>query len=152
MKQTISLRQALINANAVNLLDNPDIFDELASLKDLKDAIEARRDELHDPLVEAATRLIPDNARTENGGGSFVHNGRTFALDVKNDFSEIITEPQRFQDAECVDYRYQAKVRDRNRAAAKACTANMDADVKTYRINHPDYQPPILSTVVKVID
>lgn len=144
----LEFTQAFIDANEA-VLNKVTALEETRALRRLIKACEQRIDERSDEAVQQATEILAAENKSQ---GEFVYNNHKYQIEVKPDYSEFINEPQKYTQEECVDYRYQNKVRERNRIAAKACTVNMAADVKTYRINHPDWEPANNTVTLKVID
>ena len=111
---------------------------EFGAIRQQEKALAARKAEIQD---EALKQALSELAKTNRTSGEISVGQYVFEVSVTDNYAEIIEESSKYPQEECVDYRFQAKMRDRNQAAAKACTAKMEADLKAYKLNHPFWAP-----------
>ena len=111
---------------------------EFGAIRQQEKELQSRKEAIH---KEALKQALAELAKTNRTSGEITVGQYVFEVSVADNYAEIIDRPQSYPQEECVDYRYQAKVRARNQAAAKSCTAKMNADLATYLNNHPDWSP-----------
>lgn len=111
---------------------------EFGSIRQQENTLKSRKAEIHDEALEQA---IAELAKSNRSSGEITVGPYVFEVSVSDNYDEIIDHPQNYPQDECVDYRFQAKIRERNLSAAKSCTARMNADLATYLNSHPDWSP-----------
>ena len=140
--KAIDLRQALIEANNVNL-NGADALVETSIIKQLIASCEARVGELEKEAKEIAL--------THTRSGQFTHEGHTFEMQENVTF-DFVGKPQKYTMPEGVTFRQktaeQKSLKSQSSAITKALKANKDAFPRT----HANTEPEEATYVLKSID
>ena len=137
-----TLRQALINANEINLIESVSPLTELWSLRKLIAACETRIKEISDDAIAEAL--------TYTESGQFMHEGHTFQIQQTDVFD--MSNYNRYKGEDTIRWRTKKEAQAQARKYASALTKEMDAIVKSFVTLHPDWTPDETKLTVKVID
>ena len=137
-----TLRQALINANEINLIESVSPLTELWSLRKLIAACETRIKEISDDAIAEAL--------TYTESGQFMHEGHTFQIQQTDVFD--MSNYNRYKGEDTIRWRTKKEAQAQARKYASALTKEMDAIVKSFITLHPDWTPDEVKLTVKVID
>ena len=137
-----TLRQALINANEINLIESVSPLTELWSLRKLIAACETRIKEISDDAIAEAL--------TYTESGQFMHEGHTFQIQQTDVFD--MSNYNRYKGEDAIRWRTKKEAQAQARKYASALTKEMDAIVKSFITLHPDWTPDEVKLTVKVID
>ena len=137
-----TLRQALINANEINLIESVSPLTELWSLRKLIAACETRIKEISDDAIAEAL--------TYTESGQFMHDQHTFQLQQTDVFD--MSNYNRYKGEDAIRWRSKKEAQAQARKYASALTKEMDAIVKSFITLHPDWTPDEVKLTVKVID
>ena len=137
-----TLRQALINANEINLIESVSPLTELWSLRKLIAACETRIKEISDDAIAEAL--------TYTESGQFMHEGHTFQIQQTDVFD--MSNYNRYKGEDAIRWRTKKEAQAQARKYASALTKEMDAIVKSFVTLHPDWTPDETKLTVKVID
>ena len=137
-----TLRQALINANEINLMESVSPLTELWSLRKLIAACETRIKEISDDALQEAL--------THTQKGEFIHDGHKYQLQRTEVFD--MSNYNRYKGEDAIRWRSKKEAQATARKYAAALTKEMDAIVKSFVTLHPDWTPDETKLTVKVID
>ena len=137
-----TLRQALINANEINLIESVSPLTELWSLRKLIAACETRIKEISDDAIAEAL--------TYTESGQFMHEGHTFQIQQTDVFD--MSNYNRYKGEDTIRWRTKKEAQAQARKYASALTKEMDAIIKSFITLHPDWTPDETKLTVKVID
>ena len=137
-----TLRQALINANEINLIESVSPLTELWSLRKLIAACETRIKEISDDAIAEAL--------TYTESGQFMHEGHTFQIQQTDVFD--MSNYNRYKGEDAIRWRTKKEAQAQARKYASALTKEMDAIIKSFITLHPDWTPDETKLTVKVID
>ena len=145
--KAIDLRQALIEANNVNL-NGADALIETSILKQLIESCKARIDTL-----DTAAKLLAEQELTALGepSGKFEHDGHHYSLDVTPVF-DIVGKPQKYTMPEGVDYRKKAAEQAEYKKESAKLTRKMKEIMDTFPIDHPSITPDEIKETLKCLD
>ena len=138
--KAIDLRQALIEANEVNI-NGADALVETTILKQLIESCKARVEEL-----EPEAKILAGGELDEIGenSGKFEHEGHHYSLDVTPVY-DMVGKPQKYTMPEGVEYRKKAD----EQAGYKKLSAKLTREMKTIMDNFPQDHPNIAPDEVK---
>ena len=135
------LRQALINANEINLIESVSPLTELWSLRKLIKAAEERLKEIsNDALQEALTY-------TESG--QFLHDGHTFQLQQTCTFD--FSDYHRYNTPDAAAWREKQREKAELQKRVSALTASMKTIMDNYAVLY-DKEPDETKLIIKVIE
>lgn len=137
-----TLRQALINANEINLIESVSPLTELWSLRKLIAACETRIKEISDDALHEALEYTQK--------GEFIHEGHKYQLQRTEVFD--MSNYNRYKGEDAIRWRSKKEAQATARKYAAALTKEMDAIVKSFVTLHPDWTPDEVKLTVKVID
>ncbi len=137
-----TLRQALINANEINLIESVSPLTELWSLRKLIAACETRIKEISDDALHEALEYTQK--------GEFIHDGHKYQLQRTEVFD--MSNYNRYKGEDAIRWRTKKEAQAQARKYAAALTKEMDAIVKSFVTLHPDWTPDEIKLTVKVID
>lgn len=129
-------------------LQNDNALVQFANLKGIESALKACLDELKPQAIELAMEQLALAQRTS---GDFAYEGHRFSLS-KKDIYDMAGKPQRYTMPEGVQYRDFAKQKADLAKRSSAITKFMDALVKTFAAQHPDFKPDDTQFVLKVLE
>ena len=135
------LRQALINANEINLIESVSPLTELWSLRKLIKAAEERLKEIsNDALQEALTY-------TESG--QFLHDGHTFQLQQTCTFD--FSDYHRYNTPDAAAWREKQREKAELQKRVSALTASMKTIMDNYAVLYSK-EPDETKLIIKVIE
>ena len=137
-----TLRQALINANEINLIESVSPLTELWSLRNTIKAAEERITQISDQAIQEALQYTQK--------GEFVHDGHKYQLQRTEVFD--MSNYNRYKGEDAIRWRTKKEAQAQARKYASALTKEMDAIVKSFITLHPDWTPDETKLTVKVID
>ena len=137
-----TLRQALINANEINLIESVSPLTELWSLRNTIKAAEERITQISDQAIAEALE------HTQKG--EFVHDGHKYQLQRTDVFD--MSNYNRYKGEDTIRWRTKKEAQAQARKYASALTKEMDAIIKSFITLHPDWTPDETKLTVKVID
>ena len=140
--KAIDLRQALIEANNVNL-NGADALVETSILKQLIASCEARMDELE--------REAKEMALTHTKSGQFTHEGHTYELQENVTF-DFVGKPQKYTMPEGVTFRQKTAEQKSLKSQSSAITKALKAIKDAFPQVHPNIEPDEVTYVLKCID
>ena len=145
--KAIDLRQALIEANNVNL-NGADALVETRAMRQLIESCKARIEELEPEATELAKEELAKLGATK---GKFEHNGHHYTLD-KDKVYDIIGDTKKYNTPEAANYRRKAKEQKALKDQSAVLTKDMRAIYEAYPINHPNIEPDSVKTTLKCLD
>ena len=145
--KSIDLRQALIEANNVNL-NGADALVESSILKQLIASCEDRVKEL-DPEAKKLARKELKKLKARSG--KFEHEGHHYTMDVE-DVYNILTDLDKYDTADAKSYRSKAARQKALKDKSATLTKEMKAIYDNYPVNHPDIAPDSEKTTLKFLD
>ena len=145
--KSIDLRQALIEANNVNL-NGADALVESAILKQLIASCEDRVKTL-DPEAKKLARK--ELRKLKARSGKFEHLGHHYTMDVE-DVYNILTDLDKYDTADAKSYRSKAARQKTLKDKSATLTKEMKTIYDNYPVNHPDITPDSEKTTLKYID
>jgi hypothetical protein len=145
--KAIDLRQALIEANDVNL-NTADALVESSILKQLIESCKARIE-----VIEPAAKKLAEQELAELGetSGKFYHEGHHYTLDVTPVF-DIVGKPQKYTGEDGVEYRKKFKEQTELKKASAKLTRKMKQIMDDFPENHPNIEPDEIKQTLKCID
>ena len=129
-------------------LQNDNALVQFANLKGIESALKACLDEIKPEAIELAMEQLALAQRTS---GDFVYKEHRYSLS-KKDIYDMAGKPQRYTMPEGVQYRDFAKQKADLAKRSSAMTKFMDALVKTFAAQHPDFKPDDTQFVLKVME
>ena len=129
-------------------LKNNNALVQFANLKGIESALKDCLDEIKPEAIKLAKKQLALAQRTS---GDFAYEGRHFSLS-KKDIYDMAGKPQRYTMPEGVQYRDFAKQKADLAKRSSAMTKFMDALVKTFAAQHPDFKPDDTQFVLKVLE
>ena len=129
-------------------LKNDNALVQFANLKGIESALKECLDEIKPEAIKLAKKQLALAQRTS---GDFAYEGRHFSLS-KKDIYDMAGKPQRYTMPEGVQYRDFAKQKADLAKRSSAMTKFMDALVKTFAAQHPDFKPDDTQFVLKVME
>ena len=145
--KAIDLRQALIEANNVNL-NGADALVETRAMRQLIESCKARIEELEPEATELAKEELAKLGATK---GKFEHNGHHYTLD-KDKVYDIIGDTKKYNTPEAANYRRKAKEQKALKDQSAVLTKDMRAIYEAYPINHPNIEADSEKTTLKCLD
>lgn len=145
--KSIDLRQALIEANNVNL-NGADALVESAILKQLIASCEDRVKTL-DPEAKKLARKVLRKLKARSG--KFEHLGHHYTMDVE-DVYNILTNLDKYDTADAKSYRSKAARQKTLKDKSATLTKEMKTIYDNYPVNHPDITPDSEKTTLKFLD
>ena len=130
-----------MNTNSLSALDQLRIY--RSEIKEREALINSISDEA---TAEAVAILLRDN-RTS---GEFEHNGHKYQLQRTEVFD--FADYRRYPQPEAVQWRDNARAREKEQKTVRARTAIMNGCVKTFAQLYPDKEPDEIKITVKVIE
>ena len=143
----IDLRQALIEANNVNL-NGADALIETSILKQLIESCKARIDELDTAAKRLAEQHLADLGEPS---GKFEHENHHYSLDVTPVF-DIVGKPQKYTMPEGVQYRQYAKDQADYKKESAKLTRKMKTIMDNFPHDHPSIAPDEIKHTLKCLD
>ena len=145
--KAIDLRQALIEANDVNI-NGADVLVETSVLKQLIESCKARVDEL-----ETDAKTLAEGKLEELGeaSGKFEHEGHHYTLDVTEVF-DIVGKPQKYTMPEGVEYRKKAGEQAEHKKESAKLTRKMKEIMDNFPEDHPNIEPDEVKKTLKCLD
>ena len=145
--KAITLRQALIEANKINL-NGADALVETSVLKQLIESCKARVSEL-----EKTTKAMAKSALAEQGAksGSFEHNGHHYTLDSTPVY-DFVGKPKKYTMPEGVEYRKKAAEQQGYKDKSAAITRNLKSIRDSFPTAHPNIEPDGFTETLKCLD
>ena len=144
-----NLACAIQNWSAAQLSDKKiNALTETALLKDIENVLKDYQSALKPDAIALAKEQLALAQRTS---GDFVYEGHRFSLSQK-DIYDMAGKPQRYTMPEGVQYRDFAKQKADLAKRSSAMTKFMDALVKTFAAQHPDFKPDDTQFVLKVME
>ena len=145
--KAIDLRQALIEANNVNI-NGADALVETSILKQLIESCKARIDEL-----DTAAKILAGGELDELGekSGKFEHEGHHYTLDVTPVF-DIVGKPQKYTMPEGVEYRKKAAEQAEYKKESAKLTRKMKTIMDNFPEDHPNIAPDEVKKTLKCLD
>ena len=144
--------QNWLNENLQNWLNenlqNDNALVQFANLKNIESALKACLDEIKPQAIEFAKKQLALAQRTS---GDFAYKDHKFSLSKKNIY-DMAGKPQRYTMPEGVQYRDLANQKADLAKRSSAITRFMDALVKTFAAQHPDFKPDDTQFVLKVME
>ena len=146
--KAINLRQALIEANNVNL-NGGDALEETRALRQLIASANTRIEELETAAVEdAKVCAIEQNGEDK---GKFLLDGHHFELRRTPNF-EFVDKPQKYTKEECVVYRQKIAEQQVLKAKSSAITKALKAIKDAFPETHPNIEPDSVEYTVVCVD
>ncbi len=145
--KAIELRQALIEANDINL-NGADALVETTVLKQLIESCKARIEKLEPEAQELTQQILADLGETS---GKFPHEGHHYTLDCVPVF-DIVGKPQKYTMPEAVTYRQKAAQQTDYKKQSAILTKEMKAIMDVFPITHPNIKPDELKSTLKCLD
>lgn len=136
-----TLRQALISANEINLIESVSPLTELWSLRKLIKAAEERLKEISDDALQEAL--------TYTESGQFLHEGHTFQLQQTCTFN--FADYHRYNTKDAAIWREKQQEKAELQKRVSALTASMKTIMDNYAVLY-DKEPDEVKITVKVID
>ena len=145
--KAIDLRQALIEANEVNI-NGADALVETSILKQLIESCKARVDEL-----DTAAKILAGGELDELGekSGKFEHEGHHYSLDVTPVY-DMLGRPQKYTMEEGVDYRKKADEQAEYKKESAKLTREMKTIMDNFPKDHPNIAPDEVKETLKCLD
>ena len=145
--KAIELRQALIEANDVNL-NGADALVETSVLKQLIESCKTRISDL-DPEAKKLARKELKKLKARSG--KFEHNGHHYTLDV-DEIYDLIGKPQKYTMPEAVLYRQKAREQQEYKDKSAGLTKDMRNILEQFPTGHPNIEPDEVKTTLKYLD
>jgi hypothetical protein len=145
--KAIELRQALIEANDVNL-NGADALIESSVLRQLIESCKVRVDELEPEAMKLAEQKLEELGETS---GKFEHAGHHYSLDVTAVF-DMVGKPQKYTMPEGVDYRKEAVEKEEHKKESAKLTRKMKTIMDNFPEDHPNIEPDEIKKVLKCLD
>ena len=145
--KAIDLRQALIEANDVNI-NGADVLVETSVLKQLIESCKARVDELELEAKKLAEQKLVEKGETS---GKFDHEGHHYTLDVTEVF-DIVGKPQKYTMPEGVEYRKKAAEQAEHKKESAKLTRKMKEIMDNFPEDHPNIEPDEVKKTLKCLD
>jgi hypothetical protein len=136
-----TLRQALINANEINLIESVSPLTELWSLRKLIAACETRIKEISDQAIAEAL--------TYTESGQFMHDQHTFQIQQTCTFD--FSDYHRYNTSDAATWREKQREKAELQKKVSALTASMKTIMDNYAVLY-DKEPDEVKLTVKVID
>ena len=145
--QAIELRQALIEANDVNLYGG-DALVETSVLKQLIESCKARINELDTDAKALAEEELAAEGLTK---GKFEHGGHHYTLD-KEQVYNLTGDAKKYNTPEAANYRRKAREQKALKDQSAVLTKEMKAIYDAYPVNHPNINPDSEKITLKCLD
>ena len=145
--KAIDLRQALIEANDINLY-GADALVESSILKQLIESCKARLEALADDAEALAVQELTRIGATK---GKFEHLGHHYTMDNEEVY-DIIDSPKKYNTADAAEYRQKALKQKVLKAQSSALTKEMKTIYDNYHTNHPNIEPDSYKRTLKYLD
>ena len=145
--KAIELRQALIEANDVNL-NGADALEETSVLKQLIESCKARIGDLDDEATKLAKKELK---KLKVRSGKFEHLGHHYTMDVE-DVYDILNDAEKYDTADAKSYRSKAARQKALKERSAVLTKEMKTIYDNYPKNHPTVEPDEVKTTLKCID
>jgi len=145
--KAIDLRQALIEANDVNL-NSADALVETRALRQLIASVEERIKTLN-PAAKALAK--EEMAKQGITSGKFDHEGHHYTLDVTLVF-DIVGKPQKYTMPEGVEYRKKFNEQAEYKKKSAKLTRKMKEIMDDFPENHPNIEPDEIKQTLKCLD
>ncbi len=145
--KAIELRQALIEANDVNL-NGADALIESSVLKQLMESCKVRVDELEPEAKKLAAQKLAEKGETS---GKFEHEGHHYTLDVTAVF-DMVGKPQKYTGEDGVEYRKKFKEKEELKKASAKLTRKMKTIMDNFPEDHPNIEPDEIKETLKCLD
>ena len=136
-----TLRNALINANEINLIESVSPLTELWSLRKLIKAAEERLKEISDDALQEAL--------THTESGQFMHDGHTFQLQQTCTFD--FSDYHRYNTPDAAAWREKQREKAELQKRVSALTASMKTIMDNYAVLY-DKEPDETKLIIKVIE
>ncbi|MBR0194627.1 MAG: hypothetical protein IJQ32_00075 [Paludibacteraceae bacterium] len=146
--KAINLREALIEANNVNLNDSS-ALEETRALRQLVASANARIEELETAATEDAKQC----AMEQNGEqkGKFLFNGHHYEL-RKAETNDFVGKPQKYTMEEGVTFRQKNAEQTVLKAKSAKLTKDMKAIKDAFPLTHPNIEPDEVTYTVVCVD
>ena len=145
--KAIDLRQALIEANNVNL-NGADALVETRAMRQLIESCKARIEELEPEATELAKAEL---AKLGIPKGQFLHEGYKFEAQRTDEY-DFVGKPQKYTMPEGVTFRQKTAEQKYLKAKSSAITKALKAIKDAFPITHPNIEPDSVDYTVKCID
>ena len=145
--KAIELRQALIEANEINL-NGADVLVETSILKQLIESCKTRISDL-DPEAKKLARKELKKLKARSG--KFEHNGHHYTLDV-DEIYDLIGKPQKYTMPEAVTYRQKAREQQEYKEKSAGLTKDMRNILEKFPSEHPNIEPDSTKQTLKCLD
>lgn len=145
--KAIDLRQALIEANNVNL-NGADALVETRAMRQLIESCKARVDELETEATELAKAEL---AKLGIPKGQFMHEGYKFEAQRTDEY-DFVGKPQKYTMPEGVTFRQKTAEQKSLKSQSSAITKALKAIKDAFPQVHPNIEPDEVTYVLKCID
>ena len=145
--QAIDLRQALIEANDVNL----NTADALVETRVLRQLIASAEDRIKALAPDAKALAKEEMAKQGITSGEFTHNGHTYE-GQRDVFYDIIGDPKKYNSKDAAQYRKHALDQKEHKKQSSVLTKAMKAIMDAFPSLHPKITPERDDITVKCID
>jgi len=145
--KAINLRQALIEANNVNL-NGGDALVETSVLKQLIESCKARVEELEPEAKKLAEEEL---AKIGAKKGKFEYEGHHYTMD-REEVYDMVGKPQKYTMSEGVEYRQKYYEQAQLRHDASNLTKDMKTILDKFPGNHPNIEPDEVKKTLKCLD
>ena len=145
--KAIDLRQALIEANNVNL-NGADALVETRAMRQLIESCKARIEELEPEATELAKAEL---AKLGIPKGQFMHEGYKFEAQRTDEY-DFVGKPQKYTMPEGVEYRKKAAEQAEYKKESAKLTRKMKEIMDSFPEDHPNIAPDEVKKTLKCLD
>lgn len=145
--KAIELRQALIEANDINLNGG----DALVETRALRQLIASAEDRIK--TLTPAAKTLAKEEMSEQGitSGEFTHEGHTYEAQ-RDIFYDLIGDPKKYNSKDAAQYRKHASDQKEHKKQSSVLTKAMKAIMDAFPALHPKITPERDDITVKCID
>jgi len=145
--KAIDLRQALIEANDVNL----NSADALVETRALRQLIASAEDRIKTLTLAAKSLAKEEMAKQGITSGEFTHEGHTYE-GQRDVFYDLIGDPKKYNSKDAAEYRKKALDQKEHKKQSSVLTKAMKAIMDAFPALHPKITPERDDITVKCID